>query len=204
MSYINAYIEKCSAFGWQGGPVFKTQIVTMASGREKRNGQIAEARHAYSAPFQNINQSDYANIKQMHLVCRGQLHAFRFRDELDFEADAEVFAVADGVETEFQLRKVSTVDGVTYNRNVYALRSVVVTANGAPSAPTIDMDRGLAIYGAAPANGTILRWSGEFDIWVRFNQDDLPFSIDNRGQEGSGINGVVDLIEVPPPEEVTS
>lgn len=209
MSYLRAYIEKCPGFGWQGGPSFKTRIVSMANGRERRNAEQAYARHAYSAPFRNISPADYANIKQMHLVCRGMLHAFKFRDQLDYAsgpdgvapAQPEVFGAGDGAQTVFQLRKISTLSGVSYTRNVYAIRSAVVTVNGVASAPTIDMDRGTVTFAAAPAAAAVLRWTGEFDIWVRFNQDDLPFSIDNKSpKNGVLVNGSVDLIEVPPPE----
>lgn len=201
MSYLRAYIEKCPGFGWQGGPSFKTRIVSMANGRERRNAEQAYARHAYSAPFRNIRPADYANIKQMHLVCRGMLHAFKFKDLLDYQAGNEVFGAGTGAQTVFQLRKISTIDGVSYTRNVYAIRSAAVTVNGVASAPTIDMDRGTATFAVAPAAAAVLRWTGEFDIWVRFNQDDLPFSIDNKSpKNGVLVNGSVDLIEVPPPE----
>lgn len=201
MSYLRAYIEKCPGFGWQGGPSFKTRIVSMANGRERRNAEQAYARHAYSAPFRNIRPADYANIKQMHLVCRGMLHAFKFKDLLDYQASSEVFGAGTGAQTVFQLRKISTIDGVSYTRNVYAIRSAAVTVNGVASTPTIDMDRGTVTFAAAPAAAAVLRWTGEFDIWVRFNQDDLPFSIDNKSpKNGVLVNGSVDLIEVPPPE----
>lgn len=200
MSYINAYITKCPAYGWQGGPRFKTVIVTMANGRERRNADNAEARHVFSVPFRNIKRTDYANIKQMHLVCKGMLHAFRFRDALDFKADNEVFDTGNGVKTVFQLRKLSTVDGVSYTRNVYAIKTAVVTVNGVATAVTIDYRRGTVTFAGAPANGAALRWTGEFDVWVRFNQDDLPFSIDaSNGKGEKFISGSVDLIEVPPP-----
>jgi uncharacterized protein (TIGR02217 family) len=195
MSYINAYIEQCAGFGWQGGPVFKTTIVTMANGRENRNSDNAQARHSYALPFNNIQPAGYANIKRMHLVARGRRHTFRFRDELDFEADAAQFAIGDGVETVFQLGKLSTLDGVGYYREVYAIVSAAVTANGSPVSPTIDLDRGTVTFVAPPGNGVVLRWTGIFDIWVRFDQDDLPFSIDNR----NAINGMVNLIEDQPP-----
>lgn len=201
MSYLRAYIVKCPGFGWQGGPSFKTRIVSMANGRERRNAEQAYARHAYSAPFRNIRPADYANIKQMHLVCRGMLHAFKFKDLLDYQAAGEVFGAGTGAQTVFQLRKISTIDGVSYTRNVYAIRSAAVTVNGVAAAPTIDMDRGTVTFAAAPAAAAVLRWTGEFDIWVRFNQDDLPFSIDNKSpKNGLLVNGSVDLIEVPPPE----
>lgn len=200
MSYINEYIAKCPAYGWQGGPKFKTVIVTMANGRERRNADNAEARHAFSVPFKNVKRADYANIKQMHLVCRGQLHAFRFKDQLDHEAVNEVFDTGNGARTVFQLRKLSTVDGVSYARNCYAIKTAAITVNGVASAPTIDYRRGTVTFVGAPANGAALRWTGEFDVWVRFNQDDLPFSLDAGNARGEKfINGSVDLIEVPPP-----
>lgn len=196
MSYINAYIARCPAYGWQGGPKFKTVIVAMDNGRERRNADIAEARHSFSVPFHNIKRADYAGIKQMHLVCRGQLHAFRFKDQLDYQAVNEdvTFAVVNGVPV-YQLSKVSIVDGVRYTRNCYAIKSAVITSGGVPVAATVDMRRGTITAGG----GTGLKWSGEFDVWVRFNQDDLPFSIDSGNAKDKFISGQVDLIEVPPP-----
>ena len=196
MAYLDAYLQPCPGYGWNGGPEFNTRIVEMASGRERRNADWAQARHRYSAPFENIRKDAYRLIKQMHLVCRGQLHCFRFRDELDYQASNEVFGVGDGVETVFPLRKISTIDGVSYERFVYAILSAAITANGAPVTPTIDMDRGTVTFAAPPTAGHVLRWTGEFDIWVRFNQDYLPFSLDNW----DATNGTVDLLEVPPPE----
>lgn len=196
MSYLNAYLEPSPGYGWQGGPSFRTRVVAMLSGRERRNAEQAEARHSFEAPFQNIEAVAYRNIKQMHLVCRGMLHCFRFRDELDYQADNEVFATGDGATTVFQLRKISTVDGVSYVRNCYAILNAEITDNGVDVAPEIDLDRGTATFLVAPAAAHVLRWTGEFDIWVRFNQDSLPFSLDNL----DAINGAVSLIEVPPPE----
>lgn len=204
MAYLRAQIEACESFGWEGGPEFKTRIVQMANKRERRNAEWAQPRHRYELPFQNIGPSDYASIKQMHLVCRGMLHAFLYRDPLDNMADDEVFGVGDGSLAEYQLSKLSVVDGVSYQRNVYALPdppAVTVTANDVPvSGVTVDPDTGRIVFDTPPANGAILRWSGPFMIWVRFNQDWLPFSIDNRSADGFAHNGTVELIEVPPPE----
>lgn len=199
MSYINDYIQRCPAYGWEGGPEFSTRIVSLASGRERRNAQWSQPRHKYSIPYNNIRPGDYAGIKQMHLACRGRLHAFRFRDALDHTADAEPFAVADGVLTTFQLLKQSNVSGVQYAREVYALVSGSVFVNGVEATVTADNERGLVTFASPPAAGSLLTWTGVFDVWVRFDQDDLPFSIDNANGQGFFINGTVNLIEVPPP-----
>lgn len=200
-AYINAYIDQCATFGWQGGPEFKTRIVEMRNGRERRNAEIARARHSYTVPFQNITPEGYSAIKQMHYVCMGMLRAFKFRDELDYEIDNEVFGTGNGVKTVFQLLKQSTLDGVTYQREIYVPNpGMTFTSNGSPTTPTVDYDRGLITYSVAPANGVVLRATGTFDLWVRFNQDNLPFSIDSRNADiGSIINGSITVIEVPPP-----
>jgi uncharacterized protein (TIGR02217 family) len=197
MTYLRAEIEDCPAYGWQAKPSFKTLLVTMANGRERRNADQAYARHSYSVPFLNIDPVSYRGIKQMHYVCRGMVHCFQFVDELDNQATNELFATGDGTTKVFQLAKISTISGVSYNRNVYVIRNgYSITDNGSAVTPTVDQDRGTVTFASAPANGHALRWSGSFALWVRFNQDDLPFSLDNL----NAVNGTIDLIEVPPPE----
>ncbi|MBN8747344.1 MAG: DUF2460 domain-containing protein [Variovorax sp.] len=201
MSYLDAHIEQCPAYGWQGGPQFKTVIVPMASGRERRNADWANPRHVFSLPFRNIKRASYAKIKQMHLVCRGMLHSFKFKDKLDYQAKGEVFAQGDGVTTTFQLRKISQIGGVSYTRDTYVIYpGAVIRVGGTPTAVTIDADRGLITFASPPADGAVLSGDWEFGLWVRFNQDDLPFSIEaGNGVGDKFISGTVDLIEVPPP-----
>lgn len=195
MAYIDAFLEPQASYGWQGGPTFSTRIVQMRNNRERRNADWAEARHSYSYSFENIERDEYRSIKRHHLVCRGMLHCFPFIDALDFEAESEAFAQGDGVTKVFQLRKISTLDGISYTRNCYVILKAAVTSDGAPVAPTVDMRRGTVTFSVAPASGKILRWTGEHGVWVRFNQDDLPFSIPAFEM----ATGSVDLIEVPPP-----
>lgn len=215
---MRSYIPACVAFGWSGGPGYSTRIVTMSNGRERRNAGQSQPRHRFVLPFQNIDPDKYYGIKQMHMVALGMLRPFLYQDPLDYQAVNEVFAVAEAGQDEFQLAKFSTIDGVTYQRQVYALYSPdpsesgeaiqatpTVTVNGSPSLGwTFDYDRGKAFPPSPMAGGEVLRWSGQFSIWVRFNQDDLPFSIDNRTAEGFAINGQVELIEVPPEPEAVS
>lgn len=197
MAHLDAYLGPCAGYGWTGGAEFQTRIVEQQGGRTRRNANWSQARHRYTAPFNNISKDAYREVKKMHLVCMGQLHSFRHRDVLDFEADSEVFAVGDGLKTVFQLSKYSTISGLTYQREIYALPSKPsFTANGSPSTPSVNLRTGEATFTEAPASGVILRWSGVFDIWVRFAQDFLPFSLDNP----NATNGQVDLIEDDPPE----
>lgn len=199
MAYINAYLDPCPGYGWQGGPVFSTQIVQLSNGHERRNAQWSQAKHRYTTPFVNLDISAYREIKKMHMVCRGMLHAFRFRDVLDHEAIDEAIGVGDGTTDTFQLSTTSTVDGVSYVRRVFAIAEIhSVSVAGADVDPvnfTVDMDRGLITFDTPPSPGQLIRWSGIFDVWVRFDTDDLPFSLDNP----DATNGAVSLLEVAPP-----
>lgn len=38
-AYVRNYIRACEAYGWDGGPEFKTEIDGLRSGRNRRNGQ---------------------------------------------------------------------------------------------------------------------------------------------------------------------
>jgi uncharacterized protein (TIGR02217 family) len=197
--HIDARLAPCPGYGWEGGPQFRTEIVSLANGDEYRNGEWIEARHSFSTPFNNITSEAFRELKRMFLVCRGMLHAFRFEDRLDAEATDELFAFGDGATRLFQLRKISIEDGVEYPRNVYALPSVpTITINGvATAAFAINLRTGQIEFTVAPAIGAALRWTGPFELWVRFATDDLRFSLDNPNR----TNGVVSVVEVPPPDE---
>ena len=203
MAYIRAYLETCEGYGWEGGPEFSTRIVTMANGFERRNADWAEARRKFSLPFINLSRDRYLPILNMFYAARGQLHCFLYRDPLDHEAENEFIGLGDGVEVEFQLSKLTNVDGFIYQRNVYAIpdsESIVVTVNNVVTAVTVDKDRGTILFAAPPELNAQIRWSGIFDVWVRFNSDYLPFSLDAPDAR----NGQVELIEMPPMPEVVS
>jgi uncharacterized protein (TIGR02217 family) len=199
--HLDAYLAPCPGYGWDITPVFKTLISELQNGDEYRNAEWIECRHRATAPFLNISKDAYREIKRMFLVCRGMAYVFRFVDELDNEATNEIFAIGDSATDEFQLCKISIADGVEYQRNVYAIRigSVpTVTVDGTPTtAFTINYRTGKILFDSPPALNAVLRWSGEFDLWVRFATDEIPFSLDNP----DATNGSVILWEVPPPDE---
>lgn len=213
--YLKRYIRACESFGWNGGPSFQTRIKTLSNGRERRNADWAQEKNRYTVPFNNLSSEQYTDVRQMFQICRGMAHTFLYFDPLDRQATNEEFGIGDGVTLEFQLSKLSAADGVIYQREVYALytpasdgtevnATPVVTVNNVPTAVTVDYDRGLVIFAVAPVLGAVLRWSGFFSVWVRFDVDWLPFSIDNRRGGDYAHTGQVPLLEEPPPPEVTT
>jgi uncharacterized protein (TIGR02217 family) len=166
---------------------------------ERRNANNIECRHSYTLPLQNITDDAYLLLlKQTFVACRGQLHSFLVKDYSDHAADNEVFGEGDAVTLAFQLSKTSSFGPASYVRTITKpLAGVVITVDGVATAATVDLTTGIVTFAVAPGAGSILRWTGEFRVPVRFNSDVLNTTIDNKTGTGDFlINGSVDLIEV--------
>lgn len=197
MTFYAIQIEQCPGFGWQGGPEFDTLIRQLENGRNRRRPKRYVAIHHYLAPMNNIPVTAARSIKQVFMAMLGSAHTFLFWDDLDNEAVAEPLGTGDGVTTSFQLKM--TYDpggGATNERDITKPDDdVVAYVNGVPAAGTYSSTTGIFTFTVAPANGTALTWSGHFYICVRFNRDDLPFSIDNKSGTVFITNGTLELIE---------
>ncbi len=212
-SYIRRFIPTCETYGWTGGPSFNTRIVRKLNRRERRNADWDQPEHFFTLPFQGLTQAKYAPIKRMHLNRRGAWGVFLYCDRLDDTATNELFAVAEAGQDTFQLAKQSELDGVPYQRFVFALylpdpndpgaamdAPVAISVDGVPTtAYTLDRDTGKVVFDSPLAGRELLTWSGRFSLWVRFESDKLPFTIVNRGAGGFFIEGSINLLEEPPP-----
>lgn len=195
---IREELDICPGFGWQGGPEFRTRVVQLNSGAERRSQMNILARHRYTLPLNNVRNSEYLDrLKAAFMACRGQLHSFLAKDWSDCRAEEELFAVADGVDTQFQLLKNYQFGDAVYSRKISYINEIEITVNALPAAASVDLDAGLVVFAAPPSQGSILRWSGTFRVPVRFAQDYLPVSIDARaGSDDFAVNGSIELLEV--------
>lgn len=199
MSFLAIEIPVCPGFGFTGGPEFSTNIQPIANGHESRNADWAVCRHKYTAPYKNISDEQYANIKTVFLLTRGRTHSFLHKDSGDYKAVNEKFGTGDGATKTFQLSKLSTVAGtsVTYLRKiVHPVAGVLIYVDGMLTAATVSLIDGSVVFAVAPALNAVLTWDGEFRVPVRFDMDYLPFSIDDKSKDSLIQNGSVDLIEV--------
>lgn len=211
--YIRKYISTCEGFGWQVAPTYNTRIVPMRNKSERRNAEWDQPRHQFTVPFNNILQPAWVPIKRMHMNRRGAWGAFLYSDPLDHTAVDEVFAIAVAGEDTFQLAKRSEIEGVDYFREVDAIYepgddgdaeipTLVVYVDGTPTtAYTLNHDTGQIVFDTPMTGGEVLSWTGPFSVWVRFENDALPFSIDNKSGGHFVVNGTVSLIQVRAPAD---
>lgn len=181
MAFQEARLFDCVNFGFVSGPRWKTQVVQMESGAEKRNRDWSRPRMEYSAPFTNISEANYELVLNAFYVCGGMADGFRFKDWDDYQATNEVLGVAPSGSTPVQLTKRYSFGIGTYTREIVkpVAGTVTVYQNGVAKAGTLDTTTGLFTPTTAWTGSAVLSWTGEFDVPVRFDTDYLPATWDN-------------------------
>ena len=198
MATTGLVLEPTPAYGFVGGPEFHTSMYSLQSGQERRNADWSQARHKYSAPYRNITEDAYLQLRQLFLVCRGRNKSFLFREWLDYKTTTQAIGTGDGATKTFQLITTVTLGAYSYTRIITKpeVATVVCSVDGSPvTVDGIDAETGIATLAVAPAQDAVVTWTGQYYVPVRFDNDYLPFSLDNRNPSTAIINGTIDLIE---------
>ena len=195
------------ARGSRGGPSRKTDIVTLASGREHRNGRWAASRRRYDAGL------GIRNLDALHAVIgffeerAGRLYGFRFHDRTDCKSCAPSLTplatdmpigTGDGTTRIVQLAKTYGASFAPYRRMIAkpvagSVRIAVAGVDLTPAAFTCDVTTGLVTLATAPAMGAAVTAGFAFDVPVRFDTDMLEIDL---SAFDAGAVPTVPLIEI--------
>ncbi len=179
------------ARGSRGGPVRRTDIVTLASGREHRNGRWAASRRRYDAGL------GIRNLDALHAVIAffeeraGRLYGFRFHDRTDCKSCAPSqtplatdmpIGTGDNVTTSFSLTKTYGTSFAPYRRTIAkpvagSVRVAVAGVELAPAAFTCDATTGMVTLSTPPRAGAAVTAGFAFDVPVRFDSDSLEIDL---------------------------
>lgn len=178
------------ALGAVGGPEWKTEIASLASGKEVRNAKWSSSKRRWDVGSAVSNLADLQTLVGFFEARMGRLYGFRFRDPLDHSsaaADLEISAAdqvlgeGDGSQTDFQLCK-------HYGDFVRAIskpvpETVRVSVDGAELywGWSLDGDNGEIQFASPPSPGAEVRAGFEFDCAVRFESDQINSVIEAFG-----------------------
>lgn len=182
MSFIDVRLPKQHGYGSVGGPAFATEIVATMNRREKRNQVFRDARRRYDLSVTARTQSEAEALHEFHAAMRGAFHSFRFWDALDYKLTDEMIGTGDGTEDQFQITKTyaqgSASHARTISKPVYGLvvkvNSVVQTIT---ADYTVNLSTGVITFVTPPATGLAITVTGEFDVPVRFVEDELRWTV---------------------------
>ncbi|MEL6745287.1 MAG: DUF2460 domain-containing protein [Pseudomonadota bacterium] len=179
------------AFGATGGPRRRTEIVTLGSGKEHRNQRWQHSRRRFDAGY-GVNTVDALHaVLAFYEARRGPLVGFRFRDPLDCKSclpSASITAedcrlgTGDGSTVRFSLAKVYGDGASAYLRPIKKPVSgtVSVALDGQPVQPSsfaVDATKGDLEFATPPAAGVAVTAGFEFDVPVRFENDELDINL---------------------------
>ncbi|MCV9963465.1 DUF2460 domain-containing protein [Pararhizobium sp. BT-229] len=199
------------ALGTSGGPVRRTDIVSLSNGRENRNRRWRDARRHYDAGSGIKSIADLYAVLEFFEARAGQLYGFRFRDPLDFRscapggavsANDQTIGTGDGVTATFQLTKTYGDAGGATVREIAkpVAGSVAVSVGGVlAGAPDFALDatagRVTFVPSKIPASGAVIRAGYEFDVPVRFDTDRIDVDL---AQFQAGRIPSIPLVEIKP------
>ena len=182
-----------------------TVIKNPKTGVNKTNVNRFDAAEMLSLNIALLDENDRAYLLDFWRGGYGSGVGFRLRVPYDYTATLEAFAVGDAVKTQFQLYKTYTRRGVTARQDVRAIVKPVVQISketnsfqlyepdgvtartptnlfkiyfGAVEQTTgwtANAKTGVVTFTSAPANGAVIKWSGEFDVPAAFTSNSLPF-----------------------------
>lgn len=188
MAFHDVQFPQEISYGSKGGPKFMTSIVTLASGKERRNVDWTKARAEYDVAHGIKDSAQMTELREFFYARFGRAHSFRFKDWGDFELLAEPQGIGDGVTAIFQMRKQYSSGSSSYVRKITKpVRGSLqgLTVNNVLKLEGVDWDcdysTGLITFRAGkipPLNATIEILSGEFDVHCRFDTDHFDPSHD--------------------------
>lgn len=205
MAFHEIRFPTAIAFHSTGGPERKTEIVTLGSGYEERNGVWANSRRRYDAATGIKTLDDIHAVIAFFEARSGRLYGFRFKDFADYKSgppNAAVtpldqrIATGNGATQSFALQKTYSSGPAAWVRAIAkpVAGSVRVAVAGVEtSAFTLDTSTGVVTFTAAPANGTAVTAGFEFDVPVRFDTDHLAINLANFR---AGEIAAIPLVEI--------
>lgn len=178
--------EKIS-MGASGGPGFSTEVITVESGREKRNARWSFPQHRWDVSHAVRVQSDLDALRAFFLAMNGKLHGFRFKDWSDYTCLITQGVVAGLTGTTFQLVKRYANGAVSKDRNIVKPLAAGFVLKDSGVTLTLTTDYTLntvtgVVTTAISRTAANLTWSGEFDVPMRFDTDDFQAEIVDRAQ----------------------
>lgn len=191
--FIDHRLSLKVASGFVGAPQWSTTVSPLANGREKRNQNWQYPLQKYTASIHAFSDAERAEMLGLFYAAAGQWGAFRFSDRVDYIAAAQTIVVPAGTKTPVQLVKNYTFGPTTFSRPIQAPVSgtVALVTGVTPIAGVCDYATGL-FTPTSNWPGTPVQWSGQFDVWVRFASDYVPFT----AVMSNLLTADIDLLEV--------
>lgn len=193
--------------GAAGGPGFLTNVVPLNSGKEQRNSLWSVDRGRWDIGYGIQSREDALLVRNFFMARLGRARGFRFKDWSNYTTmnyatglhqQQPTSEEGDGSETIFQMRYRYVDEGAFYyEKTIYkpVVSTIKVYVDGVEqlSGWAVDSTTGVITFTSAPFYGSDVTWTGEFDLPVRFDVDQLNLVITTKGVIAAPSIPIVEL-----------
>lgn len=164
------------AYGLVVGPLDSRTRIRTDSGQVTTNVNWAHYLTKFNGTTTHRNQSERDEIDAFFRAVRAE--GFRIKDWSDYKSDSRG-VLTQLTSTTWQLGKTYTSGSATYTRKITKPINAITVAGG--GSYSVDYTTGIVTKssGADPTG-----WSGEFDVPVQFDADELFWQIATRAASG--------------------
>lgn len=190
------------AFGSGAGIERRTEIVSLASGFERRISPWALGRRRYLVGAGIKSLTDAAELLGFFEAREGRLYGFRFKDFADCKSCAlnatptpgdQVLGTGDGTQKAFSLQKAYGSVLRPISKPVAGSARVAVAGVERTTGFTVDTTTGVVTFSEAPVVGAAVTAGFMFDTPVRFDSDRIDLTLESFD---TGRVAAVSLIEI--------
>lgn len=176
-------------YGSSGGPTFSTDVIQLKNGTEVRNANWSLPLYEYDIGYAIKTRTQLLEVYKLFLACKGALDGFRAKDVWDFSSSAngkaspaitdQLIGTGNGSTVAYQLVKSYTQGANSLSRTIKKPVSgtILIQVNGVAMVEgvgyTVDLTTGIITLTTPPTAGHQVRAGFQFDVPVRFKDDNI-------------------------------
>lgn len=196
--FIEERLLDSVSFGTVYGESFKTDVVTMRNKSESRNMLWSESQGIFTLVFNAMLPEHRAEIMNVFRTCRGRGIGFRLKNWVDFKVEKQKIGVTTGTNdyVTLQLKTTFKSHGFETEKTIYKpVEGTIKIFSGDEEIP-FDLDYTTGKVTILDTKISDIYWSGEYDIPVRFDSDEIHWSVDSKTGDNFIMGTDLDLREI--------
>jgi len=187
------------AYGFVSSSTFATTRYQLKSGRSKRNAERSMPLYRFKVPYKNVNVAYAEELIASYNRCQGPIHSFRFKDHSDYTLSDVIIGTAVGGAGEtmqivkpYPFGSSGSLDRIISKPKAGITLTQDDGIGGVTSlSHTIDLLTGIVTFTSTA--GYVIRATGEFDVPVHFDDDEMDLDYETWEHLSSDIVLVEDF-----------
>lgn len=195
MSFHDTRLPEFISIFAVGMPCFSTSIVKTNSGREIRSADHFQHNNKYIIRNCKLSHEQFAIFNGFFRSRLGQKFSFLFKDSADYCIEKQIIGVGDNNQTRFQLFKNYSDEVIPFKKIITHpnIKTLKIWLGENEIQEGFKVDGSFIIFTDKVTNNIPVIVSLEFDLEVRFNQDNFEYSLSS---EGAIALSDIEIIEV--------